>query len=96
MELNQGKSLSLAIQSGTGAGDAGAPAPPAAMFNPEEDVLSVAASATEFADYGADMIPQDVAFHASGASSRSSTHSCGARSNDCSMGAIIHIALACL
>ena len=50
-------SLFLALHSGTGAGDVGAPAPPAAMFNPVDDALFVAASATEFADYGADMVP---------------------------------------
>ena len=84
-ELNQVKSLFLAIQSGTGAGDVGAPAPPAAMFDTEEDVLSMAASATEFADYGAGVAPQDVASHTSWASSHSTTHSCGTGSEDSSM-----------
>lgn len=93
-ELNQMKSLFLAIQSGTGAVDVGAPAPPAAMFEPEEDVLSVAASATEFADYGADVVPQDAASHTSGASSHSSARSFGAGSENNSMGAIIRMALA--
>ncbi|XP_062279213.1 uncharacterized protein LOC133984014 [Scomber scombrus] len=93
-ELNQVKSLFLALQSGTGARDVGAPAPPAAMFDPEDDALSVAASATEFADYGADVVPQDVASHASGVSSCSSARSCGAGSEDSSMGAIICMALA--
>ena len=68
-ELNRMKSLFLAIQSETGVVDVGAPAPPATMFKPEEDVLSVAASATEFADYGVDVVPQDSASHTSGMSS---------------------------
>ena len=93
-ELNQVKSLFLAIHSGTGAGDVGALAPPAAVFVPEEDVLSVAVSATEFADYGADVVCQDVVSHTSGASSCSSTRGCGAGSKDSSMGAIIRMALA--
>ena len=54
-ELKQVRPLFLAIQSETGAGDVGAPASPGAMFDPEEDVLSMAASATEFADYEADV-----------------------------------------
>ena len=103
-ELNQVKSVFLAIQSGTSAGDVGAPAPPVAMLDPEEDVLSVAASATEFTDYGADVVPQHVAWReASGASSHLSFSglglgvrvvSCGAGSEDSSMGAIIRMALA--
>ena len=88
------KSLFLAIQSGTGAVDVGAPASPATMLEPEEDVLSLAASATEFTDYGADVAPQDAASHTSGASSRSSARSCSARSEADSMGAIIRMALA--
>ena len=55
------KFLFLAIQSGTGAVNVGAPASPATMFEPEEDVLSMAASATEFADYGTDVVLQDAA-----------------------------------
>ena len=94
-ELNQMKSLVLAIRSGTGAGDTGAPAPPTVVFEPEDDALSLAASATEFADYGADTVPQDTASgHGSGVSSRSSAHSGGTGSEDNSMGAIIRMALA--
>ncbi|KAK0149825.1 hypothetical protein N1851_009418 [Merluccius polli] len=94
-ELNQMKSLVLAIRSGTGAGDTGAPAPPTVVFEPEDDALSLVASATEFADYGADTVPQDTASgHGSGVSSRSSAHSGGTGSEDNSMGVIIRMALA--
>lgn len=93
-EINQMKSLFLAFQSGTGAGELGAPAPPAAILEPEEDVLSMAASATEFAEYEADVVPQDVASRASAVGSCSSTHSSTVGSEDNSMGAIIRSALA--
>ncbi|CAL8248055.1 unnamed protein product [Merluccius merluccius] len=80
------KSLVLAIRSGTGAGDTGAPAPHTVVFEPEDDALSLVASATEFADYGADTAPQDTASgHGSGVSSRSSAHSGGTGSEDNSM-----------
>lgn len=35
-----------------GAGCAGVPTPPLAMLCPEDDILSKAASATEFGEYG--------------------------------------------
>ena len=93
-ELDHMKSLFLAFQSGTGAEVPGAPAPPAAILEPEDDVLSTAASATEFAEYESDVVPQDVASRASAAGSCSSTHSSTGCSEDGSMGAIIRMALA--
>ena len=53
------KSLFRAFQPGTGVGEPGAPM--AAALKPEEDVLSVAVSAAEFAEYGPDGVPQEVA-----------------------------------
>ena len=81
------KSLFLAFQAGTGAGEPGALAPPAAALEPEEDVLSVAASAAEIAECELDGVPQDVASSASAACSHSSTHSSTGAFEDNSMGA---------
>ncbi|CAL8268003.1 unnamed protein product [Boreogadus saida] len=95
-ELESMKCLFLAFQAGTGAGGPGALAPPAATLEPEEDVLSLAASAAEFAEYEPDGVLQDVASRASAACSRPSTHSSTSASEDNSMGAIIRMALASL
>ncbi|CAL8311273.1 unnamed protein product [Gadus morhua 'NCC'] len=93
-ELESMKSLFLAFQAGTGAGEPGALAPPAAALESEEDVLSVAASAAEFAEYEPDGVLQDVASRASAVCSRPSTRSSTGASEDNSMGAIIRMALA--
>ncbi|CAL8387734.1 unnamed protein product [Boreogadus saida] len=95
-ELESMKCLFLAFQAGTGAGGPGALAPPAATLEPEEDVLSLAASAAEFAEYEPDGVLQDAASRASAACSRPSTHSSISASEDNSMGAIIRMALASL
>ena len=95
-ELESMKCLFLAFQAGTGAGGPGALAPPAATLEPEEDVLSLAASAAEFAEYEPDGVLQDAASRASAACSRPSTHSSTNASEDNSMGAIIRMALASL
>ena len=79
------RSLFLAFQAGTGTGEPGALAPPAAALEPEEDVLSLAASAPEFAEYGPVGVPQEVA---SVTGSRPSTSSSTGASEDNSMGAI--------
>ncbi|CAL8385973.1 unnamed protein product [Gadus morhua 'NCC'] len=92
-ELESMKSLFLAFQAGTGAGEPGALAPPAAALEPEEDVLSLAASAAE---YEPDRFLQDLASRASAACSRPSTRSSTCASEDNSMGAIILMALASL
>ena len=95
-ELESMKCLFLAFQAGTGAGEPGALAPPAATLEPEEDVLSLAASAAEFAEYEPDGVLQDAASRASAACSRPSTRSSTSASEDNSMGAIIRMALASL
>ncbi|CAL8319213.1 unnamed protein product [Arctogadus glacialis] len=78
-------------KAGTGAGETGALAPPAAALEPEEDVLSMATSAAEFAEYDPDEVPPDVDSHA--CSLPSTSNSIGA-SEDNSMGAIIRMAMA--
>ncbi|CAL8374356.1 unnamed protein product [Gadus morhua 'NCC'] len=83
------KCLFLAFQAGTGAGGPGALAPLAATLEPEEDVLSLAASAVEFAEYEPDGVLQDAASRASAACSRPSTRSSTSASEGNSMGAII-------
>ena len=75
-------SLFLAFQAMTGAGEPGALAPPAAAVEPEEDVLTVAALATEFAEYEPDWVPQDVASRASAVGSRPPTRSSTGASED--------------
>ncbi|CAL8370662.1 unnamed protein product [Boreogadus saida] len=85
------KFLFLTCQAGTGAGELGALAPPAAALEPEEDVLSMATSAAEFAEYDPDEVPPDVDSHA--CSFPSTRNSTGA-SEDNSMGAIIRMAMA--
>ncbi|XP_047454133.1 uncharacterized protein LOC125016013 [Mugil cephalus] len=93
-EINNMKSLFLTFQSGTGAGEPAASVPPAAILEPEKDVLSMAASATQFAEYEPEVVAQDVTSRASAAGSCSSTHSSAGGSDDGSMGAIIRMALA--
>ncbi|XP_041817854.1 uncharacterized protein LOC121624267 [Chelmon rostratus] len=93
-ELNQMKSIFLALQTGTGTGSASASAPRVTLSGPEDDILSTAASATEFGEYGTDTVSHDTVSHPSQAGSRSSTHSSGGCSEGSSMGAIIRMALA--
>ncbi|CAL8292261.1 unnamed protein product [Arctogadus glacialis] len=83
VELEGMKCLFLAFQAGTGAGEPGALAPPAATLEQEEGVLSLAASAAEFAEYEPDGVLQDAASRASAVCSRPSTCS--------STGAVVEI-----
>ncbi len=64
------------------------------MPNPEDDALSVAASATEFAYYGADVVSQIATSRVSEVSSRSSASSSGVGSGSSSMEDVIRAALA--
>ncbi|XP_073732290.1 uncharacterized protein [Misgurnus anguillicaudatus] len=93
-ELNTMKSLFLAFQSGTGAEPPDDFVPSAASLESEDDVLSMAASAGQFNEYEPEVLPQMGASQPSGACSRSSTHSSTGGVEDCSMGAIIRMALA--
>ena len=88
-ELGQMKSLLLALHSGAGAENAAAPNPPMADLASEEDIMSVAASATHFNEYSEEQPSQ-----ASGTGSRSSAHGSSEGAEDGSMGAIIRMALA--
>ncbi|XP_062372037.1 uncharacterized protein LOC134059609 [Sardina pilchardus] len=91
------KSLLLAFQSGTGAGQSGSVATPTASLDSEEDVLSMAASAAQFHDYAPDVLQLDGSSHPSAVGSRSSAHGSGGTAGsieDCSMGATIRMALA--
>lgn len=93
-ELNTMKSLFLAFQSGTGAEPPDDFVPSAASLESEDDVLSMASSAGQFNEYEPEVLPQMGASQPSAAGSRSSTHSSTGGVEDCSMGAIIRMALA--
>ncbi len=93
-EIDNMRSLFLAFQSGAAAEVPVAAPPPAAIPELEEDVLSTAASATEFAEYEPEAVSQDLASRASTAGSGLSTHSSTAGAEDGSMAAVIRTALA--
>lgn len=94
MEMENMKSLLLAFQSETGAGVPDAPAPLVDVLEPEEDVLSMAASATEFTEYEPDVAPEAIVSCPSAASSCTSVHSSAGAVEDNSMATIIRMALA--
>ncbi len=88
-ELHQMKSLLLALQPATGVGKPGVPEPPLELLCPQDDALSVAASANQFNEFGDDRASQ-----ASKTASHLSAQSSMQGVVDNSMGAIICMALA--
>ena len=88
-ELAQMKSLLLALHSGARTEHAAAPNPPMAELVPDDDVVSMAASATHFNEYN-----EEGPSHASGPGSCTSAHGSSEGADYGSMGAVSRMALA--